>query len=213
MSVIIKKAGPDADQRDSVAHNFHSPGRFVFLAEKQQFDFRALGTANSGNSFLGGHVLRGLAVNSQNDVARLEPGLVRGSIVYGGNHDKLIVFRRNFDAHAKELAGGGLLHFLESVPVQEGGVGVKAFKHTLDRPVHQFIVVHLAHIAATDEIIGFAKALFAVVFAAAARAQRRAYREPHHWKDEGDNETKREQGGYKTPHEKSSRLPPKTDDL
>ena len=89
---VFKLLGLHADKRNGIAHKADSLRGLGIAVQDGQLHLRAFGAANTGDDFLQRELLRGLPVDGQNNIARLEPGPVRRGVLDGGDHRNLAVF-------------------------------------------------------------------------------------------------------------------------
>ena len=110
--------------------------------QDEQPDLGALFAANLPDRVHEGHVLGGLAVDFEDEVARLQSGLERRGVFDGRDNDEASLVEAYFDADAAEFACGVDLHVLVIGRGEVGGVGVQLFNHTLDGVVDEVLAGH-----------------------------------------------------------------------
>ena len=86
--------------------------------------------------------LHGLAVERQDQVARLDAGAAGRRVVDRADHLDEAVVLRHLDAEAAELAAGLHLHVAERLGVHVVAVRVEAGEHAVDGVLDQVAVVH-----------------------------------------------------------------------
>ena len=93
-----------------------------------------------------------LAIDLDDQVARLDAGTRGGGVVNRRDHLEKAVFHTDFDTQAAKLAAGAFLQFGKVFRLQVGGVGVEVAEHALDRIFQQGLVIHWLDIGRFDAI-------------------------------------------------------------
>src|SRR6185312_16180070 len=117
-------------------------------AAQRDLDRGADLAAHLVDGLLQGHSLHRLAVQREDQVARLDAGLGGGRIVDRRHHLDDAVLHRDFDAEPAELAPGLDLHVLVDLGVHVAGVRVERREHALDGILHQRLLVDRLDIVA-----------------------------------------------------------------
>src|SRR5215467_5379792 len=152
-------------QVNAVARNLvtdHSELKGFFRALTQDADVNrsALGAFQHVRHITGGQVVSGLAVNSDDYVARANAGLIGGSSHERGQDNHLVIARSN--GHTDAVVFSALLFTQGRIRlgIKEIGVRIQDMKHAWNRAVIDgFIGVHRFGIILLDEVVNLRELL------------------------------------------------------
>ncbi len=116
-------------------------GPVVGLAEDRERDLRARLAAHLLDGLVERHAAHRLVVDARDQVARTDAGAKRGRVLDRRNHLDQPVFRRNFDAEARETALRLFLKLFVVGLVEIGRVRIETRHHALDRGGQELLVV------------------------------------------------------------------------
>ncbi len=134
--------------------------RFVLaFAHDHQVDVGSRFAAHEFDGIIQAHAFDRGSIQTDDEVASLQTGLLCGGVVNRGNDLDEAVFHADFNAQTAKFATGTNLQFLEFVFIQIGRVRIKAVEHPTDGVGHQILVLGFFHVTFLDAGIDLGKLL------------------------------------------------------
>jgi hypothetical protein len=145
--------GLDALDHDLLAQHRQHPGLVFAAAGNGERDLAAGLATHALDRLVKRHIAHRDVIDTRDQVARLDAGLVRRGVFDRRHHLDVAVFAGHFDPHADEPALHRFLHFTEGFLVEVAGMGVERGDHAADGFGQEFLVLDRFDIIGLDQAI------------------------------------------------------------